>query len=52
MGSVAYVAFKPDLIEEADTVTDAGTLRLLQSFVDQIAGFAARLTSTPHAAAA
>jgi chromate reductase, NAD(P)H dehydrogenase (quinone) len=52
MGSVAYVAFKPDLIEEADTVTDAGTLRFLQSFVDQIAGFAARLTSTPHAAAA
>jgi chromate reductase, NAD(P)H dehydrogenase (quinone) len=52
MGSVAYVAFKPDLIEEADTVTDAGTLRFLQSFVDQIAGFAARLTSTPLAAAA
>jgi chromate reductase, NAD(P)H dehydrogenase (quinone) len=40
----AYVTFKPDLIDEADTVTDAGTRTFLQSFVDQFAALAARLT--------
>jgi chromate reductase len=32
MGGEAYLTFKPDLIDEADTVTDAGTRRFLQSF--------------------
>jgi chromate reductase, NAD(P)H dehydrogenase (quinone) len=45
MGGEAYVTFKPDLIDETDTVTDAGTLRFLQSFIDQFAGLAAHLTT-------
>ena len=52
MGGEAYVMFKPGLIDEAETVTDAGTRRFLQSFIEQFAGFAARLTPTAHAAAA
>src|SRR5262249_6841597 len=45
MGGEAYVMFKPDLIDETGTVTDTGTLRLLQSFIDQFAGLAAKLTT-------
>ena len=52
MAGEAYVTFKPGLIDEAETVTDAGTRRFLQSFIEQFAGFAARLTPTAHAAAA
>jgi chromate reductase, NAD(P)H dehydrogenase (quinone) len=52
MGGEAYLTFKPGLIEEADIVTDAGTRRLLQSFADQFAEFAIRLTQQAHAPAA
>jgi chromate reductase len=52
MGGEAYLSFKPELIDEADTVTDAGTRRFLQSFVDQFAAFAIRLTPKGQAAAA
>jgi chromate reductase, NAD(P)H dehydrogenase (quinone) len=52
MGGEAYLTFKPELIDKADTVTDAGTRRFLQSFVEQFAGFAARVTPKAHAAAA
>jgi len=45
MGGEAYVMFKPDLIDETGTVADTGTLRLLQSFIDQFAGLAAKLTT-------
>jgi len=51
MGGEAYVTFKPDLIAETGTVTDAGTLRFLQSFIDQLARLAAHLT-TPKASPA
>src|SRR5262249_55800526 len=44
MGGEAYVAFKPDLIDENDTVTDEGTRGFLQSFIDRLADLAARLT--------
>jgi chromate reductase, NAD(P)H dehydrogenase (quinone) len=52
MGGEAYLTFKPELIDEADTVTDAGTRGFLQSFVDLFAGFAVRLARKAHAAAA
>jgi chromate reductase len=45
MGGEAYVTFKPELIDESGTVTDAGTLTFLQSFIDQFAGLAAGLTT-------
>jgi chromate reductase len=52
-GGEAYVTFKPDLIDEADTVTDAGSREFLQSFVDRFAGLAGRLTPPKaHTAAA
>jgi chromate reductase len=44
MGGEAYVTFKPDHITDTGTVTDAGTLKFLQSFIDQFAGLAAHLT--------
>ena len=51
MGGEAYVTFKPDLIDEAQTVTDAGTRRFLQSFAEQFARFAAHLSPTAQVAA-
>jgi chromate reductase, NAD(P)H dehydrogenase (quinone) len=50
MGGEAYVAFKQGLIDENDTVTDEGTRKFLQAFIDQLAMLAARLAS--HAPAA
>ena len=52
MGGEVYLTFKPELIDAADSVTDAGTRRFLQSFVDQFAGFTARLSPKAHAATA
>lgn len=53
VGGEAYVAFKPGLIDETDTVTDEPTRIFLQSFIDQFAGLARRLTpAKPRAAAA
>jgi len=52
-GGEAYIAFKPGLIDETDTVTDEPTRIFLQSFIDQFAGLARRLTpAKSHAAAA
>jgi chromate reductase len=45
MGGEAYVTFKPNLIDETNAVTDSGTLRFLQSFIDQFAALAAHLTT-------
>jgi len=45
LGGEVFVTFKPNLIDESNVVTDAGTLRILQSFIDQFAGLAARLTT-------
>jgi len=47
MGGEAYVTFKPDFIDETGTVTDVGSRRFLQFFIDQFAGLAAQLTTTP-----
>jgi chromate reductase len=52
MGGEAYVTFKPDLIDETDTVTDERTRSFLQSFIDQFTEFAARLTPAKADAAA
>ena len=43
MGGEAYMAFRPELIDATDSVTDAGTAKFLQSFVDRFAALAARL---------
>jgi hypothetical protein len=43
----AYVTFKSDLIDEKAILTDAGTRRFLQFIIDQSAGLAAQLTTTP-----
>jgi len=45
IGGEAYVAFKTDLIDDADVITDAGTRKFLQSFVDRFVALAARLAS-------
>jgi chromate reductase, NAD(P)H dehydrogenase (quinone) len=45
MGGEAYIAYKPELIDDADVVTDVGTRSFLQSFVDRFAGLAARLAN-------
>jgi chromate reductase, NAD(P)H dehydrogenase (quinone) len=46
MGGEAYVAYKPELIDDADVITDAGTRSFLQSFVDRFAGLVARLANS------
>jgi chromate reductase len=50
VGGEAYVAFKPGLIDDANTITDEGTRRFLQSFVDQFATLLARLNGRATAA--
>jgi chromate reductase, NAD(P)H dehydrogenase (quinone) len=45
MGGEAYIAYKPELIDDADVITDAGTRSFLQSFVDRFAGLAVRLAN-------
>ena len=50
MGGEAYVAFKPGLIDDANSITDEGTRRFLQSFVDQFATLLARLNGQESAA--
>jgi chromate reductase, NAD(P)H dehydrogenase (quinone) len=43
MGGEAYMAFGPELIDATDSITDAGTAKFLQSFVDRFAALAGRL---------
>ena len=53
MGGEAYINFKAGLIDDADTITDEGTRRFLQSFVDQFTTLLARLNgreTATHAA--
>jgi chromate reductase len=52
LGGEAYVAHKPDFIDQTDSVVDEGTRRFLQSFIDQFAGFATRLAPVQAQAAA
>ena len=44
MGGEAYVTFKPGLIDDAGTITDEGSRKFLQAFVDQFASLIARLS--------
>ena len=46
MGGEAYITFKPDLIDESDTITDESVRKFLKAFVDQLAALAGRLVPT------
>lgn len=52
MGGETYVTFKPGLIDDAGTVTDEGTRRFLQTFVDQFTTLLARLGAGKSSAGA
>jgi chromate reductase len=52
MGGETYVTFKPGLIDDAGTVTDEGTRRFLQAFVDQFTTLLARLGAGKSSAGA
>jgi len=52
IGGEAYVTYKPELIDQTDSVVDEGTRKFLQSFIDQFAGFAGPAPARAHAAAA
>jgi chromate reductase len=44
-GGEAYIQFKPELIDGANNITDEGTRKFLQSFVDQLTALIARPTA-------
>jgi chromate reductase len=39
----AYITFKPNLVDDESTITDEGTRKFLQGFIDQFAGLVRRL---------
>jgi chromate reductase len=41
-GGEAYVQFKPELIDSGNSITDEGTRKFLQAFVDQLIALVAR----------
>jgi chromate reductase len=45
MGGEAYLTFKPGLIDDSGVITDAGTRRFLQGFVDQFVALALRFAT-------
>ena len=45
LGGESYVTFKPNLIDEQGNVTDEGTRKFLQGFVDRFATLVARLSA-------
>ncbi len=45
MGGEAYIQFKPELIDGANQVTDAGVRDFLKAFIGKFAGFAARFAA-------
>ena len=51
MGGETYITFKPGLIADDGTVTDASTAGFLQSFLDQFAALVARFATPARAAA-
>jgi chromate reductase len=51
MGGETYITFKPGLIADDGTVTDASTRAFLQSFLDQFAALVARFAAPLRAAA-
>src|SRR5581483_3021777 len=42
MGGEAYVTFRQGLIDDADAITDEGTRKFLQAFIDQFVSFVGR----------
>jgi len=44
MGGEAYIAFKPGLVDDAGGIPDEGARAFLQSFIDQFAALAVRLS--------
>lgn len=52
MGGEAYISFKPGLIDDVGTITDEGTRKLLQAFVEQFTTLIARLSGGETAARA
>lgn len=53
VGGEAYLTYKEDLVDQTGSVIDEGTRNFLQSFIDQFAGLATRLTpQKAHATAA
>jgi chromate reductase len=52
LGGEAYVSFKPNLIDEHDTIGDEGTKKFLQDFVDRFALLVTRLAPIAQASAA
>jgi chromate reductase len=45
IGGEAYVTFKPDLIDDNDSIADEGTRQFLQGFIDRFAALVGRLSS-------
>jgi chromate reductase len=52
MGGEAYIGFRPDLIDESDSINDASTRAFLQSFAERFATLAGQLRDTDRAIAA
>jgi chromate reductase len=52
IGGEAYIQFKPELVDAQGNVTDDSTRTFLKTFIEQLAGFAARFQSNKVAAAA
>jgi chromate reductase, NAD(P)H dehydrogenase (quinone) len=52
LGGESYVQFKPNLVDDQGNVTDEGTKKFLQSFVDRFATLVERLSPAAQRAAA
>jgi chromate reductase, NAD(P)H dehydrogenase (quinone) len=52
MGGEAYLSFRPDLVDDRNAVTDAGTHAFLQSFANRFADFAHRMHTSERSIAA
>ena len=52
MGREAYLTFKSGLIDDAGVITDEGTRKFLQAFVDQFTTLLARFSGEETAARA
>jgi chromate reductase len=51
MGGEAYIAFKPGLLADDDTIADEGTRRFLKAYIDQFAALVTRYAAPSRAAA-
>jgi chromate reductase len=46
-GGDVYVTFKPNLIDDDGNISDDGTRKFLQGFIDQFVSLVTRLTPQP-----